>query len=551
MGSAKIFVRPDFLPYLGGMAFLRVEKKKSGTYLRIVQSYKKDGKPRHKTLYSLGKVEDYPPEQLEKIAHKLLELAGRPIPKDVDMGLREIGRFNYGYALVLNWLWKRYDLSDFLTGYFAKRKLQYDFGAVFRLLLAERLNEPCSKLGSHGHQTEYIGLAKVELHHLYRSLDELADMAAPLQQHLYRQQRNLFNLELDVVFYDVTTLYFDSQKQVDGALRQKGYSKDGKHHKVQVVQGLLVDKQRNPIAYRVYEGNKYEGHTLENAIADLKSAFPVDRVITVADRGMLSNDNIEKLKGQCPYIIGERLKNLPRKIQDVLMDTANHRPVFKGTEGFTYATTVYNGKNIICTWSQKRAKKDCFDRQRLEQKARQLLEQPHKIKQKNKRGAQKYIQNQGKDTYTFDEERLKKDSRYDGFLAIATDIEGFDPATVIQQYNQLFEVEHAFRVLKSVLEIRPVFHWTDKRIQGHIALCFTAYSLLNDMTKMLACPENPLIRTLDKMQVSLVEQTENNQRFYLRANIDENTARLIKKLKLVVPKDTTPENLIQQYFEQK
>ena len=179
------------------------------------------------------------------------------------------------------------------------------------------------------------------------------------------------------------------------------------------------------------------------------------------------------------------------------------------------------------------------------------MEQPHKIKQKNKRGAQKYIQNQGKDTYTFDEERLKKDSRYDGFLAIATDIEGFDPATVIQQYNQLFEVEHAFRVLKSVLEIRPVFHWTDKRIQGHIALCFTAYSLLNDMTKMLACPENPLIRTLDKMQVSLVEQTENNQRFYLRANIDENTARLIKKLKLVVPKDTTPENLIQQYFEQK
>ena len=531
------------------MAFLRAEKKASGTYLRIVQSYKQDGKPKHKTLYSLGKVEDYAVGQLERIAQKLLELSGKSFEELVTYELHELGRYNYGFPLLVNYLWRSFNLKPFFKKHLTKRKIEFDVENVIRLLLCERLSEPVSKHCSWKRQTDYIGFEQQELHHLYRTIDVMDDLSDKLQKYLYHQQRNLFNQQLDLVFYDVTTLYFDSQQETqEDELRKKGYSKDGKSHKLQVVLGLVVDKMRNPIAYQLYQGNQYEGHTFNDSITRLKKDFHINKVIVVTDRGMMSKKNLAAISQQkYDFIIGERLKNLPQSIINELIDTTKHQPLPTSKEDtFTFHQCYHEGKRIICTFSAKRAAKDAHERNRLIEKANYYIAHPDQLKQKNKQGSKRYINYLDNERIDLDEDKIKEDEKFDGFLTIATNRTDLAAEQVIEQYTNLFEVEHAFRTLKSVLEIRPMYHWTDKRIRGHVALCFLSYLFLNTLTKSLKWSETKLSTVLDKMQVSEVKQSHKEEAFFLRSKIDEDTKQLIAKFGLVVPKDTTSKVLVNQ-----
>ena len=177
------------------MAFLRAEKKSSGTYLRIIQSYKIDGKSKHKTLYSLGKLEDYDINQLERIAKKLLELIGKDVTL-LDSGhLHELGRYNYGYAIVVNKLWQIFNLDTLVRVISHKHRVRFDWQTIFRFMIAERINEPCSKLQSSFNHSEYLGFGDTELplHQFYRTLDLLSDQEDLIKAHLFTQQRSLFS----------------------------------------------------------------------------------------------------------------------------------------------------------------------------------------------------------------------------------------------------------------------------------------------------------------------------------------------------------------------
>ena len=536
------------------MAFLRAEKKKSGTYLRIIQSYKECGKPRHRTLYNLGKLEDYSPNQIEAIAHRLLALVNKPYLANNPLELfAEKCRYNYGFPLVVKYLFRKFELDLFIKRQLFNRKVQFDFISVIQLLISERLNEPNSKLKNYQLQEEYYGLKRVELQHIYRSLDLLSGFDKQLQIHLYKQQQNLFSLSLDVVFYDVTTLYFESYDETEGKLRQKGYSKDGKANKTQVVLGLLVDKLRNPIAYRLYPGNTYEGHTLIDALRTLTAEFPVDKVFFVADRGMLSKDNIALIEQSgMDYIIGERLKSLSELTQEELIDKTTHIPFDKlhkdEKESYTYKTVNIEGKRVICTWSSKRARKDEKDRERLIEKAKFYISNPSKLRQHNKKGAKRYLSLADNKNPLLDKQIIEQDKKYDGFLAISTNNQQLHETQILEQYNNLFEVEHAFRMMKSVIEVRPMFHWNDKRIKGHTAMCFLAYTFLNHLTKGLQWTEDKLLRTLDKMQISEIEQKKSKNKVYMRSAIDETSRELITRLKLNVPSDMASQNSINQIF---
>jgi transposase len=534
------------------MAFLRIEKKSSGTYLRIIQSYKQDGKVRHRTLYSLGKVEDYPADQLERIGKKLLELAGTSFQEMVTYQLSERARYNYGYPLVVQHLWQTFQLSAFFRRHLRGRRSTFDVENLLKRLLCDRLHEPVSKRASYYRQHDYIGLPAAALHQFYRALDVLEACAEPLQDHLYQQQRSLFSQQLDLVFYDVTTLYFESnQPQSEGDLRQKGYSKDGKAHRLQVVLGLLVDKLRNPIGYQLYEGNQYEGHTFKDQLNRLKKRYAIDKVIVVADRGMMNQKNRQLIEDESfDYIFGERLRKLPADLQEALIDRSAHQ-VFSGSPaeaGYTYRQLNYQQRRIICTYSERRARKDRYEREKQVEKAKKWINHPSKLTQKQRRGAGRFLIQQGKQPPRLDEQRIAREARFDGFLALATNRQDLAVEEVIEQYSNLYQVEHAFRTLKSTLDIRPMYHWTERRIRGHVALCFLSYLFLNTLEKRLGWTSGQLERVLDGMQVSLVEQSGDDQAFYLRSHLEEATRELVAKLKLVVPKDTTPQHLINQYF---
>jgi transposase len=535
------------------MSFLRVEKKDSGTYLRILESYRDaNGVSKHRILHTLGKVEDYSPEQLRSIGIKFFQLGGGDIRAMLDGELVELGRYNYGYQQIYGKALSHYGISDVLRRISKKSKLQFDLFETVKLLLLERLQEPCSKHYSFYNQQEYVHLPKVALHHLYRALDKLADNHVLIQQQIFQTGRDLFNQQLDVVFYDVTTLYFESEVEQEGALRQKGFSKDGKIGNTQILFCMLIDVNKNPIGYRIFEGNTYEGHTFEKALDDLKKQFSIEKIIVVADRGMLSKSNITLTNNKgYEFILGERIKSLPKKVQVPLLDISSYDKEWIYTDNdnekvvIKYKTIVHEQRTIIATYSTKRAKKDEQDREDKIATAKKLLENTTLITKKAQRF---YITQKEEGKYELNHTKATNDAMYDGILAISTNNTELPIATILDQYKQLYKIEHTFRTFKSHLEIRPMYHWTDKRIKGHICLCYIAYTLLNFVlqkanAKQKLFTENSLRKILDKMQVSLVQHNEKN--IYIRSAQSKNEAYLQQQLGLKSLQPITPQHNLQ------
>ena len=507
------------------MPFLRAEKKPSGIYLRILESYRNDaGKATHRILYSLGKVNDYTPEQLRAIGIKLFELGGGELKALLQGDLEEIGRYNYGYQQIYGKALQHYGLADVFRRIEKKSKVQFSlYDSVF-LMLLERLQEPCSKLNNFNNQQEYLNFPEVSLHHLYRALDKLAANNLLIQQQIFTTGRDLFNQKLDVVFYDVTTFYFESEVEKEGELRQMGFGKDGKVGNTQILFCMMIDRDKNPIGYRIFKGDTYEGHTFEKALEDLKNQYQIDKVIVVADRGMLSKNNLKVTTGKgYEFIIGERLKSLPKAIQTPLLDLSNykHEWVYNDKTGepvtIKYTTLKHDGKTIIATYSASRAKKDQHDREDKLATAKKLLENPALLKNKP---ARFFLQSDGKEAYTLNENKIEQSKKYDGFLAVSTNNASLNITEVLEQYKQLYKIEHSFRTFKSHLEIRPMFHWTDSRIEGHICLCYIAFALQNYVLQKAnnvksIFTETSLRQVLDKMQVSLIKH--DTEQVYIRS----------------------------------
>ena len=391
-------------------------------------------------------------------------------------------------------------------------------------MLLERLRDPASKRSNFCNQLDYAGIEPVGLQHLYRSLDKLADYSKLVQQHIFQTGRNLFNQQLDVVFYDVTTLYFESEVEQPDTLRQKGFSKDGKIGNTQILFCMMIDQHKQPVGYRIFKGDTFEGHTFEKALEDLKQEFSIDKVIVVADRGMLSKHNIALTTAQgYEFILGERIKSLPAVIQQQLLNRDAYRQewIYQGHDDqpvrIQYRLIQHEAKTIIATYSEKRAAKDRHDREEKLQIAKELLQQPSLLK---KKAARYFLKQQGTEKYCLDEEKIARQEKYDGILAITTNNTTLSVTEILENYKQLYKIEHTFRSFKGHLETRPMFHWTDKRIEGHICLCYIAYTLLNYVLlkanhKKPVFTEATLRRLLDHMQVSLLQH--NNKEVYLRS----------------------------------
>jgi transposase len=520
------------------MAFLRIDKKDGEQYMRIVSSKRKAGKPTHETIYNLGKVSDYTPDQLKRFGTKFYELGGGDPRELLEGQIEEKGRYNYGYYQLFRKIFANYKLDVLFKRLSLKHKLEIDLINAAMLMLLERLHSPCSKLQNYIHQEEYLGIEPLALHQLYRTLDYLAKYQDQIQQYIYQPARDLFNNSLDVVFYDVTTFYFESEIEREHELRQKGFSKDGKIGNTQILFGLLIDKNKQPIGYRIYKGDTFEGHTFEKAILQLKEQYQIKNIILVADRGMLSRNNIQTTEvHQFEYIIGEKLKTLPQPIQSGLIEEANYKDTWTyNLNGeiirIKYHTIEYEGRKIICTYSERRAKKDREDREERVEKARNLLKHPHQLKRKIRHY---FIQSTDGANYMLDEEKIKRSERYDGYLAIATNAKELSTEAVLDNYRHLYQIEHSFRTFKTHLETRPMFHWTDKRIEGHICLCYIAYALLTHVQNTLhkkgsKLSEAEIRKAVDAMQVSLIKNKE--EYFYLRSANKDHIDLLINRLGL-------------------
>jgi hypothetical protein len=537
------------------MAYLKTDKKSGGTYLRIMESYRDEsGHPRKRTLHTLGRVEDYSPEMLQRIGARLYELGGGDLRALLGEDIEELGRYNYGFYQIYSKLYRGYGLDRVLGRIVRRKKLSYDLSNVVLLMLLERLNDPGSKLCNYENQSEYLGLEPIALHHLYRCLDHLADNHLRIQDCIYQSGRDLFNQQLDVVFFDVTTFYFDSEKEIEGQLRQKGFSKDGKIGKTQILFGLLIDKDKQPIGYQIYKGDHFEGHSLVDALDGLKKRYHIDKIIIVADRGMLNTDNLDATveKGY-EFIVGEKLKQLPKSVRQQLLKLDSYQKEWMMKESdqeqirIRYQTLEYQGRTIIATYSEKRAKKDAYEREKKLEKAAAFLKTPAKLQAKARRH---FITTQSGKA-ELNQARIEESKKYDGILAISTNAQNLPLEQVLDHYRNLYRIEHSFRSFKSYLETRPMFHWTDKRIEGHMCLCYIAYALLAQLQlrlqkKNFPLSEKKLRKLIAKMQLSHIKNGK--REFYLRARLCDQSRSLLQSIGIKPIPNIISKDLITKYL---
>ncbi|HVX48502.1 MAG TPA: IS1634 family transposase [Chitinophagaceae bacterium] len=348
---------------------------------------------------------------------------------------------------------------------------------LFRHLVLSRICYPGSKLKTveyllRHHQVFY------EIDAVYRYLDKVTGKYQELLQDIsYRHTLQLFNGGLSVVFYDVTTLYFEAGDEDD--LRKTGFSKDGKHQQPQIVLGLLVSQQGYPLAFEMFEGNKFEGHTMLPVVEKFKAKYDLKQIIIVADAGLLSQENIEALQERhYKFILGARIKNEPRLLQERIL-------AMPWANGQSHSINKANGLKLIVSYSEGRAYNDAKNRERGLARLEKAIQKGKLTKGHiNKRGYNKYLKLNGEVRISIDPDKIKQDTRWDGLKGYITNTT-MDADNVIDNYKQLWHIEKAFRMSKTDLQVRPIYHRLQHRIQAHLIIAFCSYKLYKELERQL------------------------------------------------------------------
>jgi len=348
---------------------------------------------------------------------------------------------------------------------------------LFRHLVIARLCHPVSKLKTTDYLYKHKGIS-IDVERIYRYLDKLHSKQKELVQQIsYSHTLKVLNNTISVVFYDVTTLYFEIEEQDD--LRKTGFSKEGKHQHPQILLGLLVSVDGYPLAYEIFEGNKFEGHTMLPVIERFKAKYLLERLIVVADAGLLSNENITELQRKgYEYILGAKIKSekhvLQQQIQALSLRSGECKEIAKD-----------ESTRLIISYSQSRAKKDALNRQRgLEKIERAVSRGKLSKKNINNRGYNKYLKLEGEINICVDYEKFNKDALWDGLKGYITNTT-LSKDLVIEQYGNLWKIEKAFRISKSDLKIRPIYHRLRRRIEAHICIAFCAYKVYKELERQL------------------------------------------------------------------
>lgn len=374
---------------------------------------------------------------------------------------------------------------------------------LFKDLVLSRIIYQGSKLKL----TEYLRRFEhrdVSIQRIYRFLDKL--------NHKYKSQAEAIAFkhtqkilgQITVVFYDMTTLYFEAGDEDD--FRRIGFSKDGKFQNPQIMLGLLVGEKGYPIGYELFEGNTFEGKTLIPVLEKFQKKFDLVKPIIIADSGLLSRANIASLKEKnYQYIIGARIKNSTDEIAQKILNLKLCE------DGQNTLIKKDDGDNLIITYTEKRAKKDAHNRKkgltRLEKKVSSGKLSKDKI---NARGYNKYLTLKNEVNVAIDYDKYNADASWDGLKGYITNT-SLSVDAVIENYSNLWHIEKAFRMSKSDLEIRPIYHFTKRRIEAHISISFVAYTVYKELERLLYKYEAPfsvqkardIIRNMYQIEIEL------------------------------------------------
>ena len=348
---------------------------------------------------------------------------------------------------------------------------------TFRQLVHSRLCCPSSKAATveylKNHFDEDVDLSKI-----YRYLDKLNDRYKETVQEIsVRHTMQMLGGHIGVMFYDVTTLYFETDRQDE--LRRTGFSKEGRHSNPQIILGLLVSLDGYPLAYCIHEGNKYEGHTMLPVIREFVERYKLDDFIVVADSGLMTSANITEMEQMgYKYIIGARIKTESEAVKQQIL-------AFSKENGHMHEIDCGGGRRLLIGYSDKRADKDRHNREKGVRRLEKMYRAGHLTKENiNRRGYNKFLKMEGNTMVEIDRERIEQDAVWDGLKGYLTNT-SIPTADVSTAYHNLWNVERAFRIAKSKIEVRPMFHFTRRRIEAHICICFVALKVYKELERHL------------------------------------------------------------------
>lgn len=407
---------------------------------------------------------------------------------------------------------------------------------LFHVVLA-RIIKPMSKRKSVNFIEEEYGV-EIDLNGVYRLMDKLTDRKIEeIKQLSYNYVKDLLSEELNVIFYDCTTLYFESTHSDE--VRSNGYSKDGKFNEVQVLLSILVTDRGLPVGYELYEGNKYEGHTLRDAIERMHSKYKINKIIFVADSGLLSKDNIKLLQSHNEqFIVGARIKNLPEELTRQILDKSLYKPINEHEEDILSYQEIFlqDGHRLIVTYSEHRAQKDKHDRQKAIESLQKRLSKSKNLKSLlNNYGYKKFLKVEGESNLTLNQEKLIESQAWDGLHGILTNIPSAQAPVeqILYHYKGLWQVEETFRISKHNLRMRPIFHWEARRIKAHIAICYMALVCTRVMEHKVRLQYKKMSpqsihHELLKMQISVLKDLKTGHRYALPSKATQEGKKILQ-----------------------
>lgn len=532
---------------------LKQSRRKNGrVYLSIEKAYRdKDGKPRSKTIKSLGYLDalkkkyDDPIVHFREVARKMTEeeqlrrKVTLSIDLDEELPENSDGEKNFGYAAILK-IYHDLKLDRFIRNKARHKSFKFDTNAIMILLVVSRLLSPGSKKKAYEEKEHYFERFNFTLADIYRALSHYAEIARDLQRHLHREVAAIYGCNTNIIYYDVTNFYFEVDKADD--LRKFGFSKENRPNPI-VQMGLAMDADGIPLHYELFAGNTLDKETFRSVIGEVRRNYDTGRIVVVADMGIITGDNIYYLtggKGWNGYVFSFSVRGGTKAFKEYVLDQGGYldetglpaaseanfkvksRVVAREINvtmqsGKIARKTVYEKQVVF--WSRKYADKAKRDREQVVKKALELVANPQKYNKATSYGAAKYVKNlkvdpksgevlKGKQLARFDSDRLALEERFDGYYAIVTSERELPNDRIIEIYRGLWEIEETFRITKGAIEARPVYVSLAERIEAHFLSCFIALVIIRLLQKLTERKYSAaqIIRCLNKITGSNEEE---------------------------------------------
>ena len=459
--------------------YFRIKKQKSKEgkvreYLCVAKSERQGKLVKQRTLVNLGRLDQLKESgNLNRLADKLNELVGRQMLVDLTQDITPGWSKHFGVIQAFKGVWKKLDISRVLLEEEEISGKEFSFHEAIQAMVINRLVKPSSKLETWRWKDRVFEPAweGLNLQHFYRAMDYLLLRKDAIEEALLKRSGDLFGNQVDLVLFDTTTIKYWGEAS-DSILLKHGYSKEKRMDLRQIIIGVLMTKEGFPLAHEVWEGNQSDIKSLKAIVSRLRDRFQINRVVIVCDRGMVSDKSLREIEAAgYEYIVGVRMRSLDASRKNVLLSMPGFEPV---KENLWVKEQKLEGRRYLVCYNPAEAEYQAKQREYFKAIIEKKVEDYSFKDWIVKNGYRKYIHLEGKDfQIKMDYERLEEEPIYDGKWVLLTN-SPYSSRECALYYKSLSQVEQGFRTLKKEIQTGPIYHWTTRRIQGHVFICFLA-----------------------------------------------------------------------------